>query len=110
MANREDVIVSLAKQKSKDRQAEILDEIGQMRKAGENISFYSVAKRTGASKSYLYRNELIASTIDKYRRIHSDNRTEDSKDVIIKALQNKVLKLQEENKQLREQLKIAYKY
>lgn len=110
MANREDVIVSLAKQKSKNRQEEILETIGQMRKAGENISFYSVAKKTGASKSYLYRNELIANTINKYRKIHSDNRTEDSKDVLIKALQNKVLKLQEENKQLKEQLKVAYKY
>ena len=90
----------------KNRQEEILETIGQMRKTGENISFYSVAKKTGASKSYLYRNELIANTIDKYRKIHSNSRTEDSKDVLIKALQNKVLKLQEENKQLKEQLKM----
>lgn len=109
-AKREDSIVALAKQKSQNRQKEVLEVINQMRRAHEKISFYSVAQKTGASKSYLYRNEVISNKIRSYRQIHTETRTSDSKDVIIKALQNKIVRLQEENRQLKEQLKTAYKY
>ena len=49
-------IAEMAKRKSIKRQKEVLDVIASMIKNGEKVTFYSVQKKTGASKSYLYNN------------------------------------------------------
>ena len=43
-------IAELAKKKSVNRQKEVLDAIESMIKNGEKVTFYSVQKKTGASK------------------------------------------------------------
>ena len=110
MPKKEEAIVALAKEKAERRQQEVLQIIGNMVKSGECVSFYAVSKKAKASKSYLYRNEIIAQKIRECRAVKQGARTEDSKDVIIKSLRMKNAKLQKEIHQLKEQLKEAYKY
>ncbi len=104
-----------------------------MREAGEKITFYSVQKRTGASKSFLYKNDAISSAVKESRSCAPGAaRSAGSKDAIIAALRLKVKQLQSkvreletergesykckyekllaENNALKEQLKNAYKY
>lgn len=133
MPNKTQVVCEMAKEKSKRRQEEVLLAIKKMEKSKESISFYSVAKKTGASKSYLYGNELISFTIKKAREgSQTSKRSKESKDAIIKSLllkikllekeksdliagneesyKNKCERLQEENRELKSQLRAAYKY
>lgn len=126
-------IRSMAKEKSAKRQQEVISAIKLMKKNGEKISFYSVQKRTGASKSYLYTNEEISKLIQEAREEEIvSSRSKESQETIIKALNMKIKKLEaevkslkaenndsykakyekllEENKQLKEQLKNSYEY
>lgn len=126
-------IRSMAKEKSAKRQQEVIKAIKLMKKNGEKISFYSVQKRTGASKSYLYTNEEISKLIQEAREEEIVSpRSKESQETIIKALNMKIKKLEaevkslktenndsyktkyekllEENKQLKEQLKNSYEY
>lgn len=134
MNSKTEKIVDLAKQKAETRQKEILKEIDRMQKAGEKVTFYSVMKKTGAAKSYLYNNEAIRVKITQVRedqRVLSP-RTEQSKDTVIKLQKAKITELEkeirtlkgentdsfkakyerllEENRSLKEQLKTAYEY
>ena len=124
-------IKELSKKKAIERQAEVLKEIRTMMKKGKKISFYSVSQATGASRSYLYNNPVIAETIYAAREEQTTiKRTKESEKTIIKTLklENKKLReqvdelikqngnsykakyeaLQEENRELKEQLKKAY--
>lgn len=126
-------IAEMAKRKSIKRQKEVLDVIASMIKNGEKVTFYSVQKKTGASKSYLYNNEKIKEAIKQEREEKTANtRTNESKDAIIKVLKMTIKNLEKEikelkgnnsdsyklkyekvvneNKQLKEQLKNAYNY
>ena len=127
MNSRTVAITELAKEKAKLRQREVLAMIEEMENSGESITFYSVAKRSGAAKSYLYNNKIISEKIRNCRKIRKENRTEESKDVIIKAqrkriaslekelaeapaIREKCEKLMEENRKLKLQLETAYKF
>ena len=126
-------IAEMAKRKSIKRQKEVLDVIASMIKNGEKVTFYSVQKKTGASKSYLYNNEKIKEAIKQEREEKTANtRTNESKDAIIKVLKMTIKNLEKEikelkgnnsdsyklkyekvvneTKQLKEQLKNAYNY
>lgn len=133
MGNKTDACVEVVKAKSAKREAEVLAAINEMKEAGEKVTFYSVQKRTGASKSFLYKNETISKAIKESRSsVPGTARSEESKDAIIAALRlsikhlqskvrtleaergesykSKYEKLLAENKELKEQLKSAYKY
>ena len=133
MSNKTQAICEMAKEKSKKRQEEVLSAIKKMEKSEEKITYYGVAKKTGASKSYLYGNEIISSTITKAREgSQKSKRSTESKDAIIKSLlvkikqlekekadiiagnedsyKRKCERLQEENMELKSQLRAAYKY
>lgn len=82
-----------------------------------SINFNSVAAESGLSKTTLYNNQDIRTRIENLRlqelnvptpgqvkREMSDN----NKDALIASLKRKIKKLEDENKQLREQLKINY--
>lgn len=86
-------------------------------RACENINFNSVASEAGVSKATLYNNMEIRKRIDSLRKQQSQVPTpkqikremdENNKDAIIASLKRKTKKLEEQNKELREQLKIAY--
>ncbi|WP_163102018.1 DUF6262 family protein [Peribacillus alkalitolerans] len=86
-------------------------------KANEKINFNSVSSEADLSKATLYNNKEFRSRIETLRNQQSQVPTpkqikremnESNKDALIASLKRKNKKLEEENKQLREQLKVAY--
>lgn len=86
-------------------------------RANEKINFNSVASEADVSKTTLYNNKDFRSRIETLRNQQSQVHTpkqvkrvmnENNKDALIASLKRKNQKLEEENKQLREQLKVAY--
>lgn len=130
MADKTEGIKKHAKQKSETRQSEVLAVIRRMKKKGEKVTFYGVAKATGASKSYLYNNKTIADAIRDCRDNSVSPRSKQSEKAIIAALRVEIKKLKsqikemeiannesykakyeklfEENKELKKQLENAY--
>ena len=112
-------LAEYSKKKSIEREKEILAAIEFMKNSNEKISFYSVSKKTGASKSYLYNNPVLFETIDNCRKNDKNikNRSEQyenkklkSRIVELEKYKEKCKLLERENKALKEQLLFAYKY
>ncbi|MEH6980064.1 MULTISPECIES: DUF6262 family protein [Bacillus] len=86
-------------------------------RANERINFNSVSNESGVTKATLYNNVDIRERIEKLRQQQSQVPTpkqakremnESNKGALIASLQRKNKKLEDENKQLRDQLKVAY--
>ncbi|MFJ8088299.1 DUF6262 family protein [Lysinibacillus sp. NPDC095746] len=86
-------------------------------RTNENINFNSVSSEAGVSKATLYNNKDIRERIETLRQQQAQvpspkqvkrEMNENNKDALIASLKRKNQKLEEENKQLREQLKVAY--
>ncbi|HHT7189016.1 TPA: DUF6262 family protein [Bacillus cereus] len=85
--------------------------------ANQNINFNSVASEAGVTKATLYNNHELRNRIESLRQQQAQDltpkqmkreRNENNKDAIIASLKRKIKRLEEEKKQLREQLKIVY--
>lgn len=82
----------------------------------EPINFNTVAKASGLSKAWLYKEPEIKSRIEFLRESHSESKkipvkeraSDSSKDTIIKTLKERIKKLEAENKGLREQHEVIY--
>lgn len=109
------------KQLHADRRAitrkKVDEAIHRLIKANKAINFNSVAQEAGVTKATLYNNPDIRERIETLRYQQSQVPTpaqvkremnENNKDAIIASLKRKIKKLEEENKQLREQVKISY--
>ncbi|MBB6448009.1 DUF6262 family protein [Bacillus benzoevorans] len=104
--------------KRKENTHQKIDEaIKRLLKANEKINFNSVSNEADVSKATLYNNEDFRSRIETLRDQQSQVPTpkqvkremnESNKDALIASLKRKNKKLADENKQLREQLKVAY--
>lgn len=110
-------IVELAQTKTSITEKKVLETIKAMLKQKKTINFNSVSYESKVSKSFLYKNTGIRNKINLLRteqqglnnKAHYKPNTSDkSKDVIIEALKNKILKLEKENKALKESLTIKY--
>ncbi|HDR7383800.1 TPA: transposase [Bacillus cereus] len=86
-------------------------------RANQNINFNSVAKEAGIAKATLYNNQGFRKRIETLRQQQSQTptskqikreMTDNNKDIIIESLKRRIRKVEEENKQLRNQLKVAY--
>lgn len=95
-----DRIVELATEKSRKRHREVINTINKMIKRGDKISFYSVVKETGASKSYLYTNVELRSLIELARNQAVKPRSVKGNKVIIEAQQRKIEELTARIKEL----------
>ncbi len=91
--------------------------IKRLLKANAKINFNSVSSEAGISKATLYNNKDFRSRIETLRNQQSQVPTlkqiklemsNGNKDALIASLKRKNKKLEEENKQLREQLNVAY--
>jgi hypothetical protein len=91
--------------------------IKEMIKQQKKINFNSIAEESGVSKSFLYKYSEIRSRIETLRRQEEGLETpkqakremsEKSKDVIIASLRKRNKDLEEENKKLKEQLKVEW--
>lgn len=81
------------------------------------INFNSVASEAGVAKATLYNNRELRERIESLRQQQAEAPTpkqikceidEKNKDTVITSLKRKIKRLEEEKKQLREQLKVAY--
>ncbi|QWH64082.1 transposase (plasmid) [Bacillus mycoides] len=86
-------------------------------RANQNINFNSVANEAGIAKATLYNNQKFRKRIETLRQQQTQTPTskqikremsDSNKDVIIESLKRKIKKVEEENRQLRNQLKVAY--
>ncbi|MBB6448023.1 DUF6262 family protein [Bacillus benzoevorans] len=86
-------------------------------RANEKINFNSVSSEAGVTKATLYNNTDIREKIETLRQQQSQTPTpkqvkremnDNNKDAIIESLKRKIKKLEDENKELREQLKFSY--
>ena len=86
-------------------------------KAQKAINFNSVASESGVTKKTLYDNKDIRERIETLRYQQSQVPTpsqvkremnDNNKDAIIASLKGKIKRLEEENKELKEQLKANY--
>lgn len=84
------------------------------------INFNTIAKQAGVTKSYLYAHRDIRERIEalrqqqtgvleqKRRREADVGRTEKTKDILLAAKDRRIRELEEQNRQLREELKVVY--
>lgn len=86
-------------------------------KTQKSINFNSVASESGITKKTLYDNKDIRERIETLRNQQAQVPTpsqvkremnDNNKDAIIASLKRKIKRLEEENKELREQVKINY--
>ncbi|MFJ8413328.1 DUF6262 family protein [Bacillus paramycoides] len=105
-----------AKRKA-DTYQKVNEAIKRLLKANEKINFNSVSSEANVSKATLYNNKDFRSRIETLRNQQLQVPTlkqvkremnESNKDALIASLKRKNKKLEDENKKLREQLKIAY--
>ena len=68
MSNNSDVLIKLAKEKTQRKLNLVMSEIDHMIEENLSITFYSVAKRTSISKSFLYNNPVISTRIKSLRK------------------------------------------
>lgn len=106
-----------SKNKSKNVLKKVDDTIKRMIKDQVNINFNTVSLESGVSKAFLYKNMELRNRIEMLRRQQEGlsspkqvkrNMSDASKDVIIASLRNRIMNLETENKQLKEQLKIHF--
>ncbi|MCU9808652.1 DUF6262 family protein [Paraclostridium sp. AKS46] len=86
-------------------------------KAQKSINFNSVSNESGVTKKTLYDNKDIRERIETLRYQQSQVPTpsqvkremnDSNRDAIIASLKRKIKRLEEENKELKEQLKVNY--
>ena len=113
-----EMVTQKAKQKAIEANKKAELAISDLIKANEKISVAKVAEYAGVSRQWIYKNEPILKRIkllcEKQSGSHksppkkSQSRSEASKDAIITTLQAKIKALENENKELKSQLEIAY--
>ncbi len=81
------------------------------------INFNSVASEAGVAKATLYNNVQFRERIETLRfqqiqvspkKIIKQRMDDNNKDAVIESLKRKVKRLEQENKMLRDQIKVAY--
>ena len=101
------------KQRSCTAQERVLKAIAELKAAGEPVNFNTVHLESGASKTFLYKNETIRKEIEAQRSSEAAragawhkkyDRTSKSKDVLIEAKDKRIAKLEEENRRLQREL------
>ena len=84
---------SIGPKKDYDKEQAVLDTIRSRFAAEQKVTFYAIEKATGVSKSYLYKNKKISSLIKELR----------SRPIL--TAEEKIEKLQQENRQLKDRIK-----
>ncbi len=104
-------MVKAAKSKTENTRKKAIEGINEMISNGENITFYSVNKKTGISKTFLYKDEEVSNLINENRTKKAKKvQTDKSKDAIIEAQKRLIKELQEEVNQLKDSQNYKAKY
>ncbi len=105
-----DKIVKYVRQKSIDKENMVLAAIQTMLETKQKITFYSVCKATGVSKSFLYSNEKICKRIREIRDGDASPVDQETSDTIIDALKMENKTLQKRIKELEHEGNWRVKY
>ncbi len=119
MANKNPNTGPLLKNIEQKKQRTILkveNTIKEMIKKKIKINFNSIATESGVSKSFLYKYDDLRNRIETLRKNQGTVKSKQtncevtarSKDVIITSLRKRNQQLEEENKRLKEQLKMDF--
>lgn len=104
-----------AQMKSQEATQKVDKAIQHLIKTKAKINFNQVAMESGVSKAFLYNNQEIRNRIEgirkqqeglNTRKVIKHNMTDASKDSLIAAKNNRIKKLEEENKRLKDELLI----
>jgi len=115
--NRSEHLKELHSKRKAITQEKVDKAIQRLIKAQKPINFNSVANESGITKKTLYNNKEIKERIEILRYQQSQVPTPSqikremndiNKDAIIASLKRKIKRLEEENKELKEQVKINY--
>ena len=115
--NRSEHLKELHSKRRAITQEKVDKAIQRLIKAQKAINFNSVANESGITKKTLYDNKDIRERIEILRYQQSQVPTQsqvkremndNNKDAIIASLKRKIKRLEEENKELKEQLKVNY--
>ena len=115
--NRSEHLKELHSKRRAITQEKVDKAIQRLIKAQKAINFNSVANESGITKKTLYDNKNIRERIEQLRYQQSQVSTptqvkremnDANKDAIIASLKRKIKRLEEENKELKEQLKVNY--
>lgn len=115
--NRTEHLKELHSKRKTITQEKVDKAIQRLIKAQKPINFNSVANESGITKKTLYNNKDIKERIETLRHQQSQVPTpsqikremnDNNKDAIIASLKRKIKRLEEENKELKEQVKINY--
>ncbi|MEK3905782.1 DUF6262 family protein [Oceanobacillus sp. FSL W7-1309] len=115
--NRKEHMKKIHETRKMNTRKKVDEAIQRLIRANENINFNSVAEEAGVAKATLYNNTEIRERIGLLRQQNSQIPTpkqlkreinDNNKNAIIESLKRKIKKLEDDNKQLREQLKVAY--
>lgn len=103
------------------RKASTLEKVDQaikrLLRANKSINFNSVSEESGVSKASLYNHSDIRERIESLRRQQSQapipkqikrEMNDANKDILIETLKRKIKALENENKEIREEMKKAY--
>ncbi|WP_099188342.1 DUF6262 family protein [Tepidibacter mesophilus] len=115
--DRKEQLKKLHEERKAKTQKKVDEAIRRLIKAQKPINFNSVANESCVTKATLYNNSDIKERIEGLRLQQSKVPTpsqvkremdDNNKDAIIASLKRRIKKLEEENKQLKEQVKINY--
>lgn len=113
MAERVESLRKTWEKRSSDATEKVRSAIRIMLASEEEISFSSVAKKSGVARSFLYKNTELKSEIEKYReqtyeihqkKIEQRKKTSKSRDTVIEAKDRRIKKLEDEIRQLKLEL------
>lgn len=115
--DRKEQLKQLHEERKIKTQQKVDKAIKRLIKVQKPINFNSVANESGVTKATLYNNSDIKERFEGLRLQESKVPTpsqvkremdENNKDAIIASLKRRIKKLEEENKDLKEQVKISY--
>lgn len=108
-------IIQLSKEKLEKTRIRVEKTISEMALKKEKINFNSFAQKANVSKSWLYKQKDIRNRVETLRGMQiselvprKQSKSPRSEDVLIKTLKNRIKALEEENKQLKDQVQILH--
>jgi CHAT domain-containing protein len=115
--DRREQLKAIHKSRKASTYQKVDEAIKRLIRAYQSINFNSVASEAGVAKATLYNNPELRDRIETLRQQQAQPPTpkqikremdDNNKDALIASLQRRIKKLDGENKELREQLKVAY--
>jgi hypothetical protein len=115
-------LLAHAHRKAQQARQRVHQVIDQLLREQQTINFNTVAKAAQVTKSYLYAHREVRDRIEALRaqqdqermqRRRAENqqqqgRTDKTKDVLLAAKDRRIKELEEQNRKLKEELKVAY--